>query len=499
MKNNKAIKLTLIALSLVLIIGAAVGIFASAEGEELSVEINARNISYGDVIKVLFAVDDTNAGGNDVEILYYLDDPQSNPDAKAYKGTPYDKGYTEDGVTYPAFFTAAFPSKDIGEQVYAQAHIVDTDIYSEIVRYSVVEYLLERLYVDMATGDKKALYQDLLSYGASAQRVLINGNDDPADDVTNFITDYVLVAIEGGTLDGKYSQGIYFPGVDKVYPQADGVATWNATVFDLTTGAGTTTEVSGGAVYDVTGFTMFTPASQGEAPAPAYKPDLTDTVGRILWSESNNISDYKSAGAIDHYINKGASAPVLEDGAPYGESSKVVKMESLGTSGTQDQFFINNTAAYANAYKAAFETDIMVDAKASCLYEITIRKGSDVAYTLKLGVSADGNGQISGSGLETVSAPGVSGNWFRLRAEYITVSDTQVKVAVYYNDMKIAETAPFNATIKATDITRIIISASSTSVGAMYLTTPRLVLLQMIMLPTSPIQQEEKPTRVAIP
>ena len=36
MKNNKAIKLTLIALSLVLIIGAAVGIFASAEGEELS-------------------------------------------------------------------------------------------------------------------------------------------------------------------------------------------------------------------------------------------------------------------------------------------------------------------------------------------------------------------------------------------------------------------------------------------------------------------------------
>ena len=50
---------------------------------------------------------------------------------------------------------------------------------------------------------------------------------------------------------------------------------------------------------------------------------------------------------------------------------------------------------------------------------------------------------VAGDGIETVNAPGVCGNWFRLRAEYITVSEGQVKVAVYYNDMKVAESAPF--------------------------------------------------------
>ena len=227
---KKTTKLILLALSLVLVIGMAIGLTVSAENE-LSVEITKRNIAYGDVIKVLFAVDDTNAGGKDVELLYYLDDPQSNPDAKAYTGAPYNKGYTEGGVTYPAFYTAAFPAKDIGAQVYAQAHIVGTDVYSELVRYSVVEYLNKRLYVDDISDNQKGLYESLLTYGAFAQKVLLNEDEDPYNDVTQFVDEMVYVSIEGGTLDGKYSTGVYYPG-DKITPYADGAVMWNVEFTD---------------------------------------------------------------------------------------------------------------------------------------------------------------------------------------------------------------------------------------------------------------------------
>ena len=231
MKNTKALKLIVLALSLILIIGMAVGFAASAE-EELSVEITKKNLSYGEQVQILFAVDDTNAGGKEIEILYYLDDPQSNPDAKAYKGVSYDKGYTEGGVTYPAFFTAAFPAKDIDKQVYAQAHIVDTDVYSEIVRYSVVEYLNKRLYVDEnVTDNQKGLCASLLSYGAYAQKVLYNEDDDPYNDRTQFVDEMVYVSIEGGTLDGKYSTGVYYVG-DKIVPYKEGAVMWNVEFTD---------------------------------------------------------------------------------------------------------------------------------------------------------------------------------------------------------------------------------------------------------------------------
>lgn len=475
MKNQKAFKILTLALTLaVLAIGFC---FAAAAADEPSVSIIAKNVSYDDVVKVMFAVDDTKAGENEIELLYYLEDPTVNPNATAYKGTEYVLGYTDkkgtadtsDDVTYPAFYSAGFPAKHIGDKVYARAHIVDTEIYSDVVRYSVVEYLLERLYVDMATGDKKTLYEDLLSYGASAQKVLINGNNTDADDITKFVTDYVLVAIQGGTLDGKYSQGTYFVD-DKVYPQADGIATWNATVYDLTTGAGTTTEVNGGAAYTVTGFTMFTAKAQGESPAPAYKPDLTDTEGRILWDEYANLDAYKTNGKIDLWRGSGAFVDIV-DGAPYGESSKVVQMGTQ--SGKQDQIFIKTTKKTLNATNYIFETDIMVDPDAPVLYDFILRNGSVStgrdAYKVSLSAGTDGNGQISGTGFATVSASGVCGQWFRLRLEYTDVSDTEAKVSVYYNDQKVAETSAFAKVHAAADLTDLYISASSTSVGDLYI------------------------------
>ena len=486
MKNAKLIKIIATAASLVLIV-LALCVTAGAENEDLSVKINARNVAYGDVVKVLFAVDNTNAGGKEIEVLYYLEDPTVNPAAQAYVASVYNKGYTdkkdtettEDDVTYPAFFTAGFPAKNIGDKVYARAHIVGTEIYSTVERYSVVEYLLERLYVDNATGDKKGLYEYLLGYGAYAQKVIFNTNDDPADDVDRFITDYVLVGIKDGTLDGKYSQGIYFAG-DKLTPYREGAKGWNVTVYDLATGNSNTKAVANGTEITVAGFTMITETD--EVVNGPYKPNLDDTIGRILWSEAATPAEYKAAGYIDYWMGSGAPLEVV-DGAPYGVASKVLHFGTVAHGSNQDQLFIRNTAAYANSTCAVFETDILVNNSASAAYEVrfmnnNLASADRTAYQFNLLIDTSGNGTISGSGLTSITAPDVAGNWFRLRAEYHDVSDTQFKIMVYYNDTLVAGSGAIDkkkgADHASTVINQVLFAASTASVADMYIDNTKL-------------------------
>ena len=334
MKNKKAIKLTLLALSLVLIIGAAIGFSVSAEGEELSVEITKRNIAYGDVIRVLFAVDDTNAGGNDVEMLYYLEDPQSNPDATAYKGAAYDKGYTDGGVTYPAFYTAAFPAKDIDKQVYAQAHIVGTDVYSEVVRYSVVEYLNKRLCVDTITENQKGLYESLLTYGSFAQKVLLNEDDDPYNDVTQFVNEMVYVSIEGGTLDGKYSTGVYYVG-DKITPYAEGAVSWNVTYTDKDGNTGFAS-IGNAAQYSVAGTSFISLNTNAALKSYFDHYQGTSTDG---WDFDNDTFADTSAMEKAHYLKRATwNTANRADGADVSQSSEYVRIQTLSDSNKVFEF-----------------------------------------------------------------------------------------------------------------------------------------------------------------
>ena len=226
----------------------------SVPPEDLAVDIIAKNVSYSEMVQIIFAVDDTSAYGRDVEVLYYLEDPALNPKAKAYKGSYCALGYTaKDGTVYPAFYTVGFPAKNIDNKIYARAHIVGTGVYSDVVEYSVVEYLLERLYLDDITEDQKDLYVKLLEYGAAAQKLLLGIQ-------SNLCTDYVLVNIDGGTLDGKNAQGIYFPGAT-VRPYSEDVATWEVTTYDPITGACEKSLISNGTSITVDGFTTITPYS----------------------------------------------------------------------------------------------------------------------------------------------------------------------------------------------------------------------------------------------
>ena len=254
MKNSKRNRLIIFALSLALIIGSAVGIAASAADDSLSVDIIAHNVEYGETINVMFAVDNTNTGGKDVEILYYLEDPEVNPEAQSYLGKAYSKGYTEESVTYPAFVTAGFPMKEIWRPVYAKAHIVGTEVYSDVIKYSVTQYLSERIYLaEGVSENKRAFYESLLETATLAQKVLINENDDPADDIADgrFISDHSLVTIEGGTINGEGTLGMFFKG-ETVTPYDENIQMWNVKTY-APDGSYTTKVVKNGTAFAVKG------------------------------------------------------------------------------------------------------------------------------------------------------------------------------------------------------------------------------------------------------
>lgn len=376
MKKARITKILVLAISLLLLIGSAIGIGASAQDGDLSVSIIKKNISNNAEIKVLFAVDDTNVGlGGEVELLYAFEDPftYADPlnDLEYFTAVEYAEGYTEGGHTYPAFVTAGFPASEIGDCVYAMAHIVGTDVYSEVMRYSVLEFANERLYDDgEISEDQELLYTSLLNYAAMAQKLLLNGNDDPSDDIANdeLLTKYVRVSIEGGKLDdtpsvatdSSFTSGMYLVG-DKVTVVGSG--DYEVKVYD---GEGNVTKsvVSAGAEITVSGRTNIAPKSIGAG-------DYFDELGGIDFQTQtkDDLKNKKIATRCDYYMGESTSSDytgkygsigLVSD--PTSAANKVLEFYYKGTNDRQVAMYMDtNYTGSSNDYDCfVFETDITI-------------------------------------------------------------------------------------------------------------------------------------------
>ena len=190
---------------------------------------------------------------------------------------------------------------------------------------------------------------------------------------------------------------------------------------------------------------------------------------------------YKSAGYLDYWAGGGGTFAFVDE-SPYGVASKVLKLSTINGA-NQDQLMIRNTLAYANSTFAKFEADILVNPVQNTTLELrfmnnTLASADRTAYTFYLNVGADGNGSITGSGINTVEASAVAGNWFRFRAEYHDVSETQFKILIYYNDMLVAGTDAINkpkgADHASSLINQVLVASSSTSVADIYLDNVKL-------------------------
>ena len=196
MKKSKILKLLVSALSLCLIIGAMVGITAMADGsgDANKPEIISYNISYSDELYLYYAVDADLVDGQSIEL--WVCDSEGNVLEDKATETPslrddFNGKITEYevmnvwGEDCYVFITNGVAAKDINAAEYVKAVIVDSEgekvSESDLVEYSVMQYLYQRLYMDemiAATEEmnliRRELYLDLLSYGAAAQELLLN-------------------------------------------------------------------------------------------------------------------------------------------------------------------------------------------------------------------------------------------------------------------------------------------------------------------------------------
>ena len=170
MKKN--IKILTLALSLLLIIGAVIGVTAFADNAP-SVEIVRKNISYDGAVKTLYAIDAENIGTGKVAVQFYSVDPSTEGATADYTKFASEK-VTLGDAEYDVVFSKGFRPTDLRASIWAVPVIVDGDTVvasGAAVEYSPYIYAMNRFDKE-ATGDQYALYTALLEYGAAVQRIL---------------------------------------------------------------------------------------------------------------------------------------------------------------------------------------------------------------------------------------------------------------------------------------------------------------------------------------
>ena len=199
--------LLFLALSLLAGVFSAVSIVASAETVEPQMSIAYCNLSFRDTVCIKYAVA---SNVSDVKILIW-----TSPEAEYTVGThdsEITKYYTENigGVPHMVFDYTELSAKQMTDVVYARAYakVDGVDYYSDVSKYSILQYAYNKL-ATSSDEELKELLTNMLAYGATAQKYF----DYKEDRLPT--ADWYQIKVVGGLLDDGSSAGLYLSG-DKV-------------------------------------------------------------------------------------------------------------------------------------------------------------------------------------------------------------------------------------------------------------------------------------------
>ena len=314
MKKTKITKALVLALSLVLLIGSAIGFSVAAEetqATDSTAAILAQSIVHKDKIQIAFAVDATadevKAGTAYVE--YYFDGDTANTKKAAL--------YTDAAYQGKAILvTEGLAAQDLTSVVTATSYLNGAAV--ETKTYSVVQFLLTKLYRDIDSLDAKyaALYESLIDYSAKAQAVF-----DP-DEAS--INDYYIVWTENAKYDGATAMVCNTPTtLDLSKASANSVANytfkdkWNVTVN------GATTPYASDATLEISKNTVIKPVMEVAAGTGKYfNNESFDGVKLDFSFESDMDSLYfKDTASSTKEIVATIEDGVLVDGMTYNGSN----------------------------------------------------------------------------------------------------------------------------------------------------------------------------------
>lgn len=231
-------KIISFALMLSLLIGTMAG-FNVFAAEETTVEIISNNVFYGDTLNLMYAVRTT-----DENVVLNIYDNNNN----LVETITECETATVKGETAKVFISSkGVPAQNIDNVFYAQA-VASDGTKSAMERYSVLEYLYERLTVSTDVTDaQKTMYNNLLAFADSADIVINN-------DTTTNIAKYSYVRVENGTVDGTYATAMLLDGtvLDSLttdYQVESGkVLAWDVTVGDAFPRVVKDTDIKAGAL-----------------------------------------------------------------------------------------------------------------------------------------------------------------------------------------------------------------------------------------------------------
>ena len=442
MKTFKSSKLLALILAIALCLGAVcTTAFASEEpsasAEAAQPKIISQNVKYGGNFSLLFAVEAATCSGSTVALKVYDEEPTATS-KPIWVGTQTssDELVEVNGTLSYVFTTPGVAAKDMDQNYYVVAE--SAGIKSEVKKYSVAEYLYERLYGDGvysapdAIGKAQAdLYKSVLQMGKDAQDLLFNHDDDPNNDRTTFVTDlyYVAVAadVQGthGLLNDK-SAGILTDGSASIRLRsatdtAYHVLTWNVKYIDAAGNITVERDVKLSSIAP-TSHMIITPCQRAAAPS-AYTMDSVSTI---------NAS----------YIKPNPNAPntVVTLGEYNGSKAAVI---TITHNGSYYEFYNGVTTAETGATKLIYDTDItfpvpdegnMADGYARYRFQLTGRSINGSSYkatTLYVDVFEDGTQRVSDTknGLKKVAS-----GTLNIRVEYYAsvIGGVEKMVADYY-------------------------------------------------------------------
>ena len=403
MKNNIT-KALILVLSLALLICGVFAISSSADNEATA-NVELVTLNYGGEIRIAYSLSISGTTAEDVVLKIY--------DNASLSGTPYVSNfsgeYDKDGA--PVYYSKGVSAKDLADYMWA----VPCDKTSgkelgKACRYSVAHYCNAVLVDANAAEDLKSLATDLLTYGASAQKRLINiGNIENETLVTEY--NYVYTKTNGVKFDG-YSAGLYAPDA-KVIPTYVGdktISKWNVTNADGTSYSVTVSEAANGFV--VAQNTMITP----EFVISKVVADFSEGFIQDAPVTSTKDDEDSYANIADDATSHTGTEIVYEIADPLGGTNNALKVSSTGAK--QKQAGRTDVAVSGEGNCYVFETDIYIASTKSG--EFTRLNFRDTLGNAVARFMLCGNGQIKDYNTDTsvVLCTIDKNEWVTLRIEY---------------------------------------------------------------------------------
>ena len=210
-KVSKIMLICIFSLMCALCIGAAVGVSAeTGDGNQKTVSVEYANLKFENEVYMLFAVGSSGIEDTaNIELLVWQTLPSAftaddNPD---FTLSVYNEQEIN-GISYPVFMFDKYSAKQMADDVYVCAYYSDgaSTIYSEPVKYSVIQYVYNMRNVGNADQMFIEMLDSMLSYGANAQRYFNYNLERPAD------AGYIEISVNGGTLEDGFDYGLYCEG-----------------------------------------------------------------------------------------------------------------------------------------------------------------------------------------------------------------------------------------------------------------------------------------------